>query len=254
MERLKQKEAPFVVLDTHAGVGLYDLDGVEARKTGEADAGILKLLVQAPRHALLQGYAAQVAACRRDGTALYPGSPRLVLESLRPQDRAILCELHPADHIALRQTLSPFGKQAGVHRRDGYEMIGASLPPPERRGLIFIDPPFEKLDEFQTAVAGMATGQGKFANGVFALWFPIKDRAAVWRFYEAVIATLEGRKVAVEFMTQPESDGLRLNGSGMLLVRPPYGVEDDLRPALEELKSLIAPKGTVRFETLADGQ
>ncbi len=254
IERMKRKDAPFMLLDTHAGIGLYDLAGAEAAKTGEAAQGIGSLLPKKPATALLRDYLGQVQASRHGLGDAYPGSPLIALGRLRPQDRAVFCELHPDDHAALKRTLKPF-RAAAVHSRDGYEMIGACLPPPERRGLILVDPPFEKPDEFDRALQAIAAGRRRFPGGVFALWYPIKDRAAVWTVYEAAIALFRGSTLAIELMTGAETDGpgatgLRLNGSGMLLVNPPYGIEGDLSPPLRELQALIAPSGTVSFDPL----
>ena len=228
LHAMRRKEKPFFVLDTHAGIGRYDLDAAPAVRTAEARRGIVRLLDDPPP--VLVGYVDLVRAI-----GLYPGSPAIIRALLRPGDRAVLCELHPEDHATLRRN---FGREPAmaVHLRDGYEAIGAFLPPPERRGLILIDPPYEAADEFSRLEAALRLAQARFAGGVLLAWYPIKHRAPVRAFHDAVRASgLLRDVVAAEFFLREPIDAARLNGCGLLVVNPPFRFEAEIPPMLQAL-------------------
>jgi 23S rRNA (adenine2030-N6)-methyltransferase len=227
LQAMARKERPFCVLDTHAGAGRYDLAGEAPQRTGEAQAGIMRLLADTPP--ALTDY---VGLVRRLG--LYPGSPAIIRALLRPGDRAIACELHPEDHAALRRLFAR-DPAVSVHLRDGYAAIGAFLPPPERRGLTLIDPPYEAAGEFAQMAAALAAAQARFAGGVIAAWFPIKHRAPVRAFYDALRGNGVRDAVAIEFLLREPLDPARLNGCGMILVNPPYRFDTELPPILAAL-------------------
>ena len=171
---------------------------------------------------------------------LYPGSPALIRALLRPGDRLACCELHPEDHASLRARFAG-DPQVGVHRRDGYEAVKALLPPPERRGLILLDPPFESSDEFATLAQALRTGLARFPAGVFAAWYPIKHRAPIRDFF----ARLDGLRdlVAAEIWLRAPLDPGRLNGSGLLVANPPYGFEAEVPALLDALRAHLAEPG-----------
>ncbi|MEJ0048609.1 MAG: 23S rRNA (adenine(2030)-N(6))-methyltransferase RlmJ [Rhodospirillales bacterium] len=227
LRALALKQKPFFVLDTHAGLGHYDLDAEQARRTGEADAGIRRLL-DAPSTVL----ADYLGLVRELG--LYPGSPAIIRALLRPGDRLVCCELHPEDHAVLRRH---FGRdpQAHVHLRDGFAALGALLPPPERRGLVLIDPPYEAPDEYLRVAAGLATANARFPGGVLAAWYPIKHRAPVRAFHATIRDTALRDVVAAEFLLRSPLDAARLNGCGLLVVNPPWGFETAVLPILDAL-------------------
>ena len=214
---LARKPAPFFVLDTHAGRGTYDLLADPAERTGEWRAGIARLLHDPP-----PPLADYVALVERVG--LYPGSPKLIQALLRPGDRLACCELHPEDEAALARL---FGgdRQVSVHLRDGYEAIGALLPPAQKRGLVLIDPPYEVPGEFDRVLAGLRSGAARFPGGVLAAWYPIKHRSPVRTFHEGV--RLAGLRdcVAAELWLREPTDPRRLNGCGLLVRNPPWGFE-----------------------------
>jgi 23S rRNA (adenine2030-N6)-methyltransferase len=227
LRALARKEKPFFVLDTHAGVGRYDLDSEQARRTGEAQAGIMRLLADPPSP--LADYVRLV-----DELGLYPGSPAIVAALLRPADRAVFCELHPEDQALLRLNLG-HNRQAGIHLRDGYEAIGAFLPPPERRGLTLIDPPYEAPDEYDRVLAALRTAHARFAGGIVLLWYPIKHRAPVRAFHSAMRESGLRDIVAAELFLREPLDASRLNGSGLIVVNPPYRFEAEVAPMLTAL-------------------
>jgi 23S rRNA (adenine2030-N6)-methyltransferase len=232
LRAMTRKDAPFLVFDTHAGIGRYDLAKGPAERTGEWRQGIARLLEDVPDE--LADY---LDVVRRLG--LYPGSPAIARALLRPQDRLVLCELHGEDNLTLRHL---FGRdpQVAVHKRDAWEALGALLPPRERRGLVLIDPPYEAADEFTRLVAGLQTGLGRFANGVFAAWYPIKHRTPVRALHDAIRASGIRDVVAAELCLREPTDPARLNGCGLLVVNPPYQFEAE---AALTLAALLARLG-----------
>ncbi len=235
LDALARKPAPFFALDSHAGAGRYDLSAGPAERTGEWRAGIGRLLDDPP-----EALAAYVDAIRTLG--LYPGSPALIRARLRQGDRLAACELHPEEAQALRRL---FGRdrQVAVHQRDAWEAIGALLPPRERRGLVLIDPPYEREDEFASLAAGLRMGHARFATGVFAAWYPIKHRAPVRAFHADVQASGIRDVVAAEFYVREPVDPARLNGCGLLVVNPPFRFEAEAPPILDALRERLGGEG-----------
>ncbi|HTR18263.1 MAG TPA: 23S rRNA (adenine(2030)-N(6))-methyltransferase RlmJ [Acetobacteraceae bacterium] len=227
LRAMARKDKPFLVLDTHAGIGRYDLGTGPAERTGEWRAGIGRLL-EAPPEPL----ADYVGLVRQLG--LYPGSPVLARALLRPTDRLVCCELHPEDHAVLRREFAG-DRQVGVHLRDGYEAFRAFLPPPERRGLILIDPPYEVPDEFDRLAAGLRAGHARFPGGVFAAWYPIKHRAPVRAFHDAMRASGIPDIVCAELYLREPVDPARLNGCGLLVINPPWQFETEAKALLAAL-------------------
>ncbi|WP_428665125.1 23S rRNA (adenine(2030)-N(6))-methyltransferase RlmJ [Reyranella sp.] len=232
---LAAKDKKLFVLDTHAGAGGYDLLAVEAGRTREAKAGILRLLAagRAGMPAAVVRYLAAVAAYDRKfgpaGGALrrYPGSPRLIRAALRPGDRFIACELHPADALTLKREFA--GDQAvEVRQADGYHALKALLPPAERRGLVLIDPPFEAADEFEKLARAVKQALRRFAIGCYAIWYPIKDEEAVAGF----IAGLAGLKaLTLELRLPPSAEG-KLSACGLAVINPPWKFDEAMAEAL----------------------
>ncbi len=221
---MQRKEAPVAVLDTHAGIGRYDLEGTEANRTGEWRDGIGRLL-DGPDIPALSPYLRLV---REAGApARYPGSPALVQAMLRPQDRLLLCDLHPDDHALLRRGMGRDPRVA-VHRRDGYAAIAALLPPADgvRRGLTLIDPPFEQEGEFARLEAAIARARQRFGTGTVAAWYPIKNRAASRGFLDRLTDAGGPDLLTAELLLRPPLDPSRLNGCGLLVGSPPWGFEE----------------------------
>jgi 23S rRNA (adenine2030-N6)-methyltransferase len=231
---LARKPAGFAVLDTHAGIGRYDLAAGPAERTGEWRAGIARLLEDPP--APLADY---VGLVRRLG--LYPGSPALVRALLRPQDRLACCELHPEDALQLRREFAG-DRQVAVHHRDGWEALGALLPPAEKRGLVLIDPPFEQPDEFARLAAGLRAGHARFRGGVFAAWYPIKHRTPVRAFHTALAESGMRDIVAAELWLREPTDPARLNGCGLTVINPPWMFEAAAEPILAALLARLGDR------------
>jgi 23S rRNA (adenine2030-N6)-methyltransferase len=232
---MQRKDKPLLVLDTHAGIGRYDLTQGPAAQTSEWRAGIARVL--AARPGPLEHFCAMV-----EGLGLYPGSPAIVASRLRPGDRLVACELHPQDARALRAAFAGNASVA-VHERDGYAALRAFLPPPERRALVLIDPPFEAPDEFETLAKNLVMAWEKFRSGVFVVWYPIKHLAPVRGFFEALKLTTIRDVVSASVWRQPPLDPKFLNGCGLLVVNPPFGFETAALPILEAFATVFGEAG-----------
>jgi 23S rRNA (adenine2030-N6)-methyltransferase len=218
LDSFARKPAPYFVLDTHAGAGRYDLEAEAARRTAEATGGIRRLL-RRPLPALTR-YLELV-----DQLGLYPGSPVLIRAVMRENDRLACCELHPEDATTLRREF-PRDPQVEVHERSGWEAMGALLPPREKRGLVFVDPPFEAGNEFSVLADGLRRGYRRFGHGVFAAWYPVKQMAAVRSFHTTLASSGIRDVVAVELHLRDTTKVDRLDGCGLIVINPPYQFED----------------------------
>jgi 23S rRNA (adenine2030-N6)-methyltransferase len=251
LDYLKQKDAGFAVLDTHAGRGSYDLTTGQAERTLEYLEGIARLWEAPSPPAAVLRYLECVRGFNRersggDALAAYPGSPRLARLLARAQDRIMACELHPEENALLKAEFRA-DKQVAVHARDGWEALGALLPPKEKRGLVLIDPPYEaQAAELMQAADTLQAAQRRFANGIFALWYPIKERVVIERFHRRIEQLALGDVLIAELCVWPDDARLHLNGSGMLIVNPPWPLEAQLREAQPWLwRQLARRDGTV---------
>jgi 23S rRNA (adenine2030-N6)-methyltransferase len=246
LEYLKRKPAAFRVIDTHAGIGRYDLTGKEAQRSPEWREGIARLMDRGlpPGAAALAGpYLDVVRGENPDGTLSgYPGSPLLARRLLRPQDRLFAMELHPADAESLA-ALFAGDVQTRVIALDGWLALGSQLPPKERRGLILIDPPFEDAGEFGRLVAGLVRAHKRFAQGIYALWYPLKAPRERDAFIDALARTGIPRMLRVELTVRAPAQPPRLFGTGMILVNPPFTLESELQTLLPALAALLADDG-----------
>lgn len=247
---LMRKEAAFRVIDTHAGVGLYDLWGDEAGRTGEWQEGIGRLFaadLPAPVDALLAPYLDAVRSQNPDGELrYYPGSPFITRQMLRPQDRLMALELHPADAEALRENFAG-DIQTRVTRLDGWAALGTHLPPKEKRGLVLVDPPFEQKGEFARMVQGLVKAHKRWPGGIFAFWYPIKDPTEVQSYANALYGTAIPKILRIEMTIRAPSMPPRLHGSGMVVVNPPFVLEAEMRAILPVLAGLLSHQGRGRF-------
>jgi 23S rRNA (adenine2030-N6)-methyltransferase len=245
---LQQKEAPLALIDTHAGAGLYDLTGPEAGKTGEAKDGILRLLTRTDVPATLTPYLDLVRATepRRN---LYPGSPALMTALARTNDRTIAVELHPEDATSLRQTLKA-KPRLQIMTGDGYRTLLKQVPPPEKRGVVLIDPPFEAPDEFEQLAKTFIAAHRKWPTGVYMLWFPIKHPDDAARF-SAELANAAIPKLTLVVLDVGRAEGL--SATGLVLCNAPFTLEVEWRPALARLAGILAQGETAssRIERLS---
>ena len=245
LDALKKKDAPFFVLDTHAGRGRYLLAATESRKTGEADAGIVKLMGEAKMPDVVERYLRAVEANNPVGALIaYPGSPLLVAQALREQDRLAACELQPEEAAALKELFAHDARVA-VHARDGYGAIKAMLPPKLgnakfARGLVLIDPPYEVQDnEYPQIISSVREAMERWPQATYAIWYPIKLRRSLQPFFRKA-AALPGKSVMLaELQVRADDSPLRLNGSGMVIINPPWKFDQQLAPALPVLKKAL---------------
>jgi 23S rRNA (adenine2030-N6)-methyltransferase len=256
VEYLKRKPAAFRVLDTHAGVGLYDLTSDQAGRTGEWVDGIGRLVeggLSAPAAALAAPYLDAISAQNPDaGLRFYPGSPFIARHLLREQDRLFALELHPDDAEKLRENFAGDIQTRATHL-DGWAALGTHLPPKEKRGLVLIDPPFEEKGEFARMVAGLAKAHQRWPGGIYAFWYPIKEPAEAEQFIRDLKATGIPKILRIELAIRAPSTPPRLHGTGMVVVNPPYILEEEMRELLPELARLLADeeRGKWRMDWVA---
>ena len=248
VQALQLKQGALTLIDTHAGCGLYDLDGDQALRTGESTHGVVRAL--ADPSPLLNDYRAAVQAVNAGTeTRFYPGSPRFLAQFLRPQDLLILNEKHPEDARTLRSAMR--GTQAAIHERDAYELWLAMLPTRTPRGVVVVDPPYEETDERARITSTLAASHRKWAHGVTVIWYPLKDRATHERWKQQLSKLGIPKFLTVEHWLYDTDQPSNYNGAGLFIVNPPYAFTQALPPLLEALRTALAPEGH-RGEITAD--
>jgi len=250
VEYLKLKDKAFRVIDTHAGIGLYDLSSEEAQKTGEWLGGIGRLRdakLSAETRALLAPYLDAVRAADPSGEVRhYPGSPLITRNLLRSQDRLTAIELHPQDFVRLKDVFAG-DFQVRAIELDGWLALGAHLPPKEKRGLVLVDPPFEQPGEFDRILDGLVRAHKRWPGGIYALWYPIKDRAAVAAFRDGLRQAGIPKVLDVAFEVRRPSRDERFDGTGLIVVNPPFVFESEMRVLLPELKKALGEDDGARW-------
>ncbi|HUA79771.1 MAG TPA: 23S rRNA (adenine(2030)-N(6))-methyltransferase RlmJ [Dyella sp.] len=249
IQALQAKDTPFALIDTHAGSGCYALDSEEAGKTGEYRDGIARLLFpdlrrteQSALPPLLRHWLDAILALpgNEHGLKLYPGSPLQAARAMRAADSAQLCELHPEEVSRLRE-LFHHDHRVHVHHRNGYEALKALLPPKEKRGLVLIDPPYEAQEaEFRLIEAALKTAMQRWPTGIYAIWYPIKQRSAVQPFLRWLQHCGARRVLRAELTVYPDDSPLRLNGSGMVILNAPWNLDQVLREPLQVIARLLS--------------
>ena len=240
VKALQQKPGALTLIDTHAGRGLYDLDGAEAQRTGESIEGVLRAF--ADPKPLLDDYRAAVQAVNVGPEPhFYPGSPRVLAQLLRSQDFLILNEKHPEEAYTLRGVMRD--TPAAVHERDAYELWLAMVPPRTARGVVVVDPPYEQTDERARITATLAAAHRKWAHGVTVIWYPLKDRATHTRWTGQLRRLGIPKVLGVEHWLYDADQSGIYNGAGLYIVNPPYAFTQALPPLLEALRAVLAPEG-----------
>jgi 23S rRNA (adenine2030-N6)-methyltransferase len=259
IEALKKKAKGFLYLDTHAGEGLYDLAGEDARHSGESAAGIQHLESAdqgAPVTGPIRHYLDVISRLRQSlgRHHLYPGSPLLAATTLRAVDAAICIESQAPAARALQRA---FDSTAATHlvkprvlHADGYTELKAQLPPPSRRGLVLIDPPYESRDEEQHVAAALAHGLLRFETGVFVVWYPIKKERDSDLWLSRITRGITRPTFAAEFCLHIPDNAAALNGSGLLVVNPPWEFDTVTHAWQVQLEQLLGAQGGSRARWL----
>jgi 23S rRNA (adenine2030-N6)-methyltransferase len=236
---LSRKEAPFAYLDSHAGVGLYDLQGDQANRTGEWLEGIARVWAAKKVPALADDYLKVIRELNPDGVLrYYPGSPELARQLCREQDRLHLNEKHPEDGRLLKDNMRR-DRRVAVHLGEGWHIPRALLPVAEKRALMLIDPPFEQDDELQRCAVALKETIGRMRQAVVAIWYPIKEQRTLRRFYQDLEKSGAPKLLRVELYVHPADDAQRLNGSGLIIANPPWGLEEELNQLLPWLTNTL---------------
>lgn len=248
---LATKDTPFRYIDTHAGIGLYDLSRDEAKRTNEADAGIRRFLaVPRPQimEALFQPYIAALKAVNGMEGLHYPGSPMIASCLTRPQDKLALAELQTDDVRALERRFD-HDRRIMVRAMDGWAALKAWTPPPERRGMVLVDPPFESANEFGQMLNGLANAYKKWPTGTFALWYPLKATGEVRRFVGDLVNLGLPKTLRMELVVETQGDSHRLLGSGMIVVNPPWKLKQEADIILPFLARALSDAKTGHWKT-----
>ncbi|MCX7627004.1 MAG: 23S rRNA (adenine(2030)-N(6))-methyltransferase RlmJ [Methylophilaceae bacterium] len=242
LQYLNQKDKPWWFIDTHAGAGVYRLDRGYAQKNAEHASGIMRLWQCADLPPALAGYVALVRGMNPDGALrLYPGSPRVAQGCMREGDRLRLFELHPADVQSLRENFRAAGRQVKVEQADGFAGLKAVLPPPPRRGLVLIDPPYEDKQDYRRVPEALQLALQRFATGMYAVWYPMLQRTP-WKTLVKALQRLPAKgwlHVGLAVQT-PAADGFGMYGSGMLVLNPPWTLHATLGEVMPFLVEALA--------------
>ncbi|HAS8350438.1 23S rRNA (adenine(2030)-N(6))-methyltransferase RlmJ [Morganella morganii] len=244
IESLKEKDKPFLYLDTHAGAGRYQLSGEHAERTGEYLEGIARIWAQESVPEELKTYLEAVSALNpRGDLRFYPGSPLIAAHLLRDHDKLNISELHPSDFPLLRNEFSR-DNRARVVREDGYQQLKSQLPPSSRRGFVLIDPPYELKSDYQAVVKGIQEGHRRFATGTYAVWYPVVLRQQIKRMVKDFQATGIRKILQIELAVRPDSDQRGMTASGMIVINPPWKLESQMKSVLPWLHKVLVPEGT----------
>lgn len=244
IEYLKEKDKPFIYLDTHSGAGRYLLQGEHAEKTGEYLTGINRVWQQAQTPALLDPYMKVLRYYNRnEQLKYYPGSPLIAKQLLREEDKLYLTELHTADYQLLRHEFLK-DKRAQVSKEDGFHQLKSQLPPLQRRGIILIDPSYELKTDYQQAVKAIVEGYKRFATGTYALWYPVVSRTQTQRMINALVDTGIKKILQIELAVRPDNTQRGMTASGMIVINPPWQLATQMESILPWLHSVLVPEHT----------
>ncbi|WP_114192952.1 23S rRNA (adenine(2030)-N(6))-methyltransferase RlmJ [Edaphovirga cremea] len=243
IESLKEKEKPLLYLDTHAGAGRYQLSGEHAERTGEYLEGIAQIWQRDDVPEELNAYMSVVKYFNRnESLRYYPGSPLIARQLLREYDKLHMTELHSSDYPLLRNEFLK-DDRSKVLRADGYQQLKSQLPPLSRRGLVLIDPPYELKTDYQDVVKGIQEGHKRFATGTYALWYPVVLRQQIKKMLRELEATGIRRILQIELGVRPDSDQRGMTASGMIVINPPWKLEQQMNNVLPWLHKVLVPSG-----------
>ncbi len=251
---LAQKDTPFWIIDTHAGAGRYALDSGYATQLKEYEAGIGRLWTRHDLPAPLADYVDLVRRCNTGTGApaatlhVYPGSPWLALQTMRPQDRLRLFELHSSDSVLLQENFRHEGRRVRIASTNGFDSLKALLPPPPRRALVLIDPPYETRDDYARVVTALKEGLGRFATGIYAIWYPQLARSEAQQLPDKLQQLpIDSWLHATLTVRTPPPDGFGMHGSGMFVINPPWTLHRTLEAVLPYLVRVLGQDAGARY-------
>lgn len=253
LRALHRKDKPFFVMDTHGGAGRYNLRSAEAQKVGEYKEGIGRLWDISTLEPEVMDYLQLVKSFNpRSTLETYPGSPRIIQQLLRDHDRLEVCEFHPREHPVLSAEMSD-SRQVKVLLEDAYKALKSQIPPRESRGLVFMDPSFEMDGEFERLQQSVEMLQKRWRHGMLAIWYPILNREPSARFHKALQKLDIANLLCAELGIAAYDSARGMHGCGMVIVNPPWQLDDALKRILPELAHHLAPgeKGHYRLEWLS---
>jgi 23S rRNA (adenine2030-N6)-methyltransferase len=257
LEYLQQKPVALTVVDTHAGAGRYAVEARLVRDKAEFQTGVGRLwpMKDASMPALVRDYMAQIRLANTEQLQWLPGSPLLLAQRLRPIDSLRAYEIHPTDYPILEETLAPFGRKVKALKSDGFVQLKAALPPISRRAMVLMDPSFEIKTDYDKAIAALRDAVTRFASGCYVIWLPMLQRFAVDRFVRQVMSMPVANKLHVAFRVRdPLKDGLGLMGSHVIVLNPPYGLEQACREAMPWLVKQLGQDASAQFELLTEAK
>ena len=248
LEYMTRKEKGFYYIDSHSGAGMYQLADEYAQKTGEYKDGIAKLIEQQDLPEAIQPYIDLVKGLNRDQDelSLYPGSPGIARKFTRRQDSAHLFELHPTDIEHLKEYSQRWNK-SHVKQSDGYQGVLGLVPPPNRRGVVLIDPPYELKEDYLKAVRTIVNAYKKFATGTYILWYPIVKRELVEQMQDAFVKSDVRNLLQVEYCQHADTKEYGMTGTGLFIVNPPWQLNSQLDEILPYLKTHLGSEESLYF-------
>jgi 23S rRNA (adenine2030-N6)-methyltransferase len=259
LDYFNQKEKPYWVIDTHAGAGFYALKSEFSQKNAEFEDGIAKLIAVKNLPTSLQNFVTIIEELnqknqnnfnKNNPLEFYPGSPSIAQALLRREDKLRLFELHPSDYQLLQENCQ--NRQTNIEKQDGFTGIKACLPPPTKRGLVLIDPPYEQKDDYTRVVDCIKDSLRRFATGTYLVWYPLLQRPEPGEMLRDLMA-LNTDYLQVEMSVQtPNIDGFGMHGSGLFIVNPPYILPQILEEALPVLTQILAQDETAHFKLQSD--
>lgn len=245
---MKQKDKPFWYIDTHAGAGLYALDHGYAAQNAEFDNGIAKLMTAATLPSTLADFVTQIKRYNHGSLAFYPGSPMLAHDFLRADDKMRLFELHPSDYKLLTANFKSHAKQVRIAEQDGFAGIKACLPPPPRRAVVLIDPPYEDKQDYARVVSMLKDSLNRFASGTYLVWYPLLQRPEPAQMVAQLLGLGAPSWLHVTLSIQaPSAEGFGMHGSGLFIINPPWTLAKDLDASLPALTQLLALDDSAHF-------